>query len=196
MNGVKPSVKPLVLHHKSHISDQDIYFFKEGSHFSLYNKLGAHIAVLDGVKGVRFAVWAPNAERVSVIGDFNEWDTESPILKARDDWSGIWEGFIPGLDAGTLYKYHIKSRYYGYNVQKGDPFAFHWEHPPRTASVVWDLAYEWGDRDWMKNRREKNGLDKPISIYEMHLGSWRRVPEEDNRPLTYREMAPQLTEYI
>ena len=196
MNGVKPAGDALVLHNASHISDHDIYFFKEGNHSSLYNKLGAHITEKDGVKGVHFAVWAPNAERVSVIGDFNWWNTETHVLKVRDDWSGIWEGFIPALDAGTLYKYHIKSKYYGYTVQKGDPFAFHWECPPKTASVVWDLSYEWGDRDWMKKRKEHNGLDKPISIYEVHLGSWKKVPEDGNRSLSYREMAPQLAGYV
>jgi len=196
MNGVKTAAGALVFHDASHISDHDIYFFKEGNHFSLYNKLGAHMTVRDGVKGVHFAVWAPNAERVSVMGDFNYWDTETHALKVRDDWSGIWEGFIPALGAGTLYKYHIRSRYYGYSVQKGDPFAFHWECPPKTASVVWDLSYEWGDGEWMKKRKEHNGLDRPISIYEVHLGSWRKVPEEGNRSLSYREMAPQLAQYV
>ncbi|MBI5492799.1 MAG: 1,4-alpha-glucan branching protein GlgB [Deltaproteobacteria bacterium] len=184
-----------VIHGISRLSDQDIYFFKEGSHFRLYDKLGAHIMEVNGVTGIQFAVWAPNAERVAVMGDFNNWNAESHDLKVRDDWSGIWEGFIPGLVSGSLYKYHISSRYHGYKAQKGDPFSFSWEVPPKTGSAVWDLAYEWQDSEWMENRAKRNSLKAPVSIYEVHLGSWRRVPEEGNRFLTYREMAHQLAEY-
>jgi len=177
-------------------TDHDIYLFKEGSHFNLYEKLGAHMLNPVGTEGVYFAVWAPNAEAVSVVGDFNGWEKGSHPLKAREDRSGIWEGFVPRLPKGTRYKFHIRSRYHGYEVDKGDPFAFFWECPPGTASRVWDLAYEWKDRAWMETRKGANGLDAPMSIYEVHLGSWRRVPEEDNRFLSYREVAPLLAEYV
>ena len=177
-------------------TEQDIYLLKEGSHFKLYDKLGAHPLSVDGVAGTYFAVWAPNAAGVSVKGDFNDWENASHPLRMRRDGSGIWEGFIPGLAAGTAYKYHVASRYNGYRVDKGDPFAFRWECPPRTASMVWDLSYEWGDGEWMKNRSRSNALDAPWAVYEMHLGSWRRVPEEGNRFLTYREMAPYLLNYL
>jgi 1,4-alpha-glucan branching enzyme len=177
-------------------TDQDIYLFKEGSHFNLYDKLGSHIISVNGCEGTYFAVWAPNAERVSVMGDFNQWDEESHLLKVRKDGSGIWEGFIPGISHGTSYKYHLISDYNNYRVDKGDPYAFLWECPPKTASMVWDLRYEWGDDEWMNNRHRFNSLDAPFAIYEVHLGSWRRVPEEENRFLTYREMAPYLVDYV
>lgn len=180
----------------SQFSEYDIHLFKEGSHFRLYEKLGAHLATENGVKGVRFAVWAPNAERVSVAGDFNGWSTTTHPLLARWDSSGIWEGFIPGIGQGALYKYFIRSRFGNYEVEKGDPYGFYWEAPPKTASVVWDLGYEWHDRGWMEGRAKRNALDVPMSVYEVHLGSWRRVPEEGNRPLTYRELAPQLAAYV
>ncbi len=185
-----------VVNTASRISDHDIYFFKEGSHYRLYDKLGSHPGTVNGTEGVHFAVWAPNAERVSVIGDFNSWNPLSHALKVRDDWSGIWEGFIPGVAPGDIYKYQIDSRYNGYKVQKGDPFAFFWESPPKTAPVVWDLSYEWGDSEWIASRHARNGLGAPISVYELHLGSWKRVPEEGNRPLTYREMAHDLAAYV
>ncbi len=177
------------------ISDDDLYLFNEGSHFRLYDKLGSHMGRRDGKAGAWFAVWAPNAERVSVVGDFNAWDPESHPLTARGG-SGIWEGFLPGVGRGTLYKYHIDSRVGGYRVDKADPFATRAETPPKTASVVWDLDYDWGDGEWMRSRRERNSLQAPMSIYEVHLGSWRRVPEEGNRSLTYREMAPLLADYV
>jgi len=180
----------------AHITDHDIYFFKEGNHFKLYNKLGAHLITVNGVKGVHFAVWAPNAERVSVIGDFNGWDPIKTPLAHRDDWSGVWEGFVPGLTKGTLYKYQIDSKYHMYKVQKGDPYAFMWEVSPKTASVVWDLEYEWKDAEWMRTRKDHNALNAPISIYEVHLGSWMRVPEDGNRYLTYRELAHRLADYV
>ncbi|MCI0693083.1 1,4-alpha-glucan branching protein GlgB [candidate division KSB1 bacterium] len=178
------------------LTDHDIYLFKEGSHGKLYDKLGAHLMSVDGVEGTHFAVWAPNAKNVSVIGDFNEWRPNSHHLKARADGSGIWEEFIPSMSRGAAYKYHIESRYNNYEVDKGDPFAFLWEMPPKTASTVWDLNYEWNDADWMKNRRTANALNAPFSVYEVHFGSWRRVAEDGNRSLNYREFAPQLAEYV
>ena len=177
-------------------TDRDIYLLKEGSHFNLYNQLGSHITCIDGIEGTYFAVWAPNAERVSVIGDFNQWNTESHPLKVREDGSGIWEGFIPGISNGAAYKYHLTSRYHNFKVDKGDPYAFRWKSPPKTASMVWDLGYEWGDGEWMQNRYKANALHSPLTIYEVHLGSWRRVPEEENRFLTYREMASYLVDYV
>jgi 1,4-alpha-glucan branching enzyme len=185
-----------VLYDVSTLTDHDIYLFKEGNHFRLYEKFGSHMMTVAGQKGSHFAVWAPNAAVVSVTGDFNEWDTASHPLKVRADETGIWEGFIPGIGKDVLYKYHIVSRYKGYQADKGDPFAFLWQVAPKTASVVSDLDYEWQDADWMKNRGKYNSLSSPISVYEMHPGSWRRVPEENNRPLTYREMAEYLPEYV
>jgi len=177
------------------LSEDDLYLFNEGSHFRLYEKLGAHLLKVGGQAGVYFAVWAPDAEQVFVTGDFNHWDRTSHPLRPRGQ-SGIWEGFIPGLGKGGIYKYHIASRYRGYKVDKADPLAHYHEVPPKTASIVWDLDYVWGDGEWMKKRRKHNALDAPIAIYEVHLGSWRRVPEENNRFLTYRELAPQLAEYV
>jgi len=179
----------------SMLTDDDVYLFNEGSHYRLYMKLGAHLQTVEGKEGACFAVWAPNAEQVSVIGDFNGWNKESHILRPRGQ-SGIWEGFIPGLQRGELYKYHIKSRFNGYQVDKTDPFAIYRQVPPETASRIWDLNYEWGDQEWMANRRGRNSLSSPQSIYEVHLGSWARVPEEGNRPLTYREMAKKLADYV
>ena len=178
------------------LTDFDIYLFRQGNHFKLYEKLGSHLIAVDGVKGTYFAVWAPNAKQVSVIGDFNGWKPESHLLKAREDVSGIWEGFIPAVSNGAVYKYHIVSKYDNYRVDKGDPFAFFWETPPETSSIVRDLAYEWQDSEWMKKRQKRNSFESPFSVYEVHLGSWRRVPEEGNRFLTYREMARYLTEYV
>ncbi|MBU1237264.1 MAG: 1,4-alpha-glucan branching protein GlgB [Gammaproteobacteria bacterium] len=180
----------------SSLGEQDVYLFKQGTHSRLYDKLGSHPASIDGVDGTQFAVWAPNAERVSVIGDFNGWNESLHPLHVRQDDSGIWEGFIPGVGRGDNYKYRIASRHHGYQADKGDPFAFAWECPPRTASRVWSLEYEWGDGDWMARRRAANALDAPMSTYEVHLGSWRRVPEDDNRFLTYRELAEQLPAYV
>ncbi|MBT9175235.1 MAG: 1,4-alpha-glucan branching enzyme GlgB [candidate division WS2 bacterium] len=177
--------------YKGLITDYDVFLFKSGEHFNLYNKFGSHLTS----DGVHFAVWAPNAQEVSVIGDFNSWNPSSNALSARWDNSGIWEGFIPGIGKGANYKYKIISRYNNYQVEKGDPFAFFWEMPPRTASCVWDLSYEWGDKQWMRERSKFNSLRSPISIYEVHLGSWRRVPEEGGRHLTYREMAYHLASY-
>jgi len=180
------------------LTDQDIYLFKEGSHARLYEKLGSHLMTVDGVSGCLFAVWAPNARHVSVMGDFNGWNNASHQLSARWDGSGIWEGFVPGIGNGSLYKYHIVSRHHGYRVDKGDPYAFAWELSHRTgsASVVWDLGHHWNDRAWMDGRRTANALDAPMSVYEMHIGSWRRVPEDGNRSLNYRELAEWLPAYL
>jgi 1,4-alpha-glucan branching enzyme len=180
---------------KQCLSEQDLYFFNEGTHLRLYEKLGAHLLTVDEETGTYFAVWAPNAEQVSVIGEFNGWDKTSHLLVARGQ-SGIWERFFPGVDAGTIYKYHIVSHTDGYRVDKADPFAFFAEVPPKTGSIVWDLSYTWHDQEWMASRHQRNALDAPLTIYEVHLGSWRRVPEEGQRSLTYRELAPQLTAYV
>jgi 1,4-alpha-glucan branching enzyme len=177
------------------LSEQDLYLFNEGTHVRLYDKLGARPMTCEGVAGTYFAVWAPNAQQVFVMGDFNRWDRAASPLRPRG-YSGIWEGFIPGVAQGAKYKYYIVSRYHGYRVEKADPFGFWHEVPPQTASVVWELNHRWRDAEWMQTRRQHNRPDAPFAIYEMHLGSWRRVPEEGNRPLTYRELAPQLAEYV
>ena len=176
-------------------SKDDLYLFNEGTHFHLYEKLGAHRMTVDGNEGMYFAVWAPDARHVSVVGDFNRWDKGSHPLRPRGR-SGIWEGFIPGVGKGALYKYHIVSRYKGYRVDKTDPFAFYDEVSPKTASVVWDLDYGWGDQDWMARRGGHNALSAPIAVYEVHLGSWMRVAEDGDRSLSYREMAPKLADYV
>jgi 1,4-alpha-glucan branching enzyme len=178
------------------LTDFDIYHFKEGTHYKLYDKLGAHLVHLDGQSGTYFTVWAPNAAKVSVLGDFNNWDSRSYPLNVRWDGSGIWECFVPGILKGEIYKFQIESKYKRYKVQKSDPFAFYSENPPKTASIVWDLEYSWNDSTWMSKQGSKNSLNAPISIYELHLGSWRRVPGENNRPLNYRELAKQLPEYL
>ncbi|MGD8629920.1 MAG: alpha-amylase family glycosyl hydrolase, partial [Gammaproteobacteria bacterium] len=178
------------------LTAHDVYLFKQGNHYRLYNKLGSHLCNRQGETGVLFAVWAPNARSVAVMGDFNDWDPHGCPLRARDDGSGIWEGFVGGLGNGAIYKYFITSHQHDYQVAKGDPFAFRWTRPPDTASVVWDLDYTWGDSEWMQNRARHNGLDAPWSIYEFHPGSWRRVPGENNRHLTYRELGDQLSGYM
>ena len=179
------------------LTSYDIYLFKEGKHQQLYDKLGSHPTSVDGREGTHFAVWAPNAKHVAVIGDFNEWRFGSHPLRLRGDGSGIWEGFIPEVSRGTLYKYHIESRSHrGRSMDKGDPFALYWELPPRTASIVWDLKPSWDDEEWMRNRSGKNSLDSPWSIYEMHLGSWKRAPEDNNRWMTYRETAADLPDHL
>lgn len=176
-------------------TDLDIYLFKQGSHFRLYEILGSHLITVDGVKGCGFAVWAPNASAVSVVGEFNQWDSTLNALHLRDDGSGIWQGFIADVTGGASYKYRIVSRD-GKIADKGDPFAHYWEIPPLTASRVWELDYAWNDKVWMEQRGQKNRLNAPCSIYEVHLGSWRRVPEDSNRSLTYREMAECLPGYL
>ena len=177
------------------LTEDDLYLFNEGSHFRLYEKLGAQPLTVNNQKGTYFAVWAPDARQVSVTGDFNNWDRASHPLQPRGQ-SGIWEGFIPGIGKGAIYKYHITSRFKGYRADKADPVATYNEIPPKTASIVWDLEYTWEDREWMEGRRKHNRLDDPIAIYEVHLGSWKRVPEEGYRSLSYRELAVQLTDYV
>jgi 1,4-alpha-glucan branching enzyme len=175
--------------------EQDLHLFNEGTHCRVYRKLGAHVATVDGREGVAFGVWAPNAEGVFVIGDFNGWDKSSHPLRSVGA-SGIWQGFVPGLGQGAVYKYHVRSRLDAYSVDKADPFAFRQETPPRTGSVVWDLAHSWGDGQWMQKRRDAASRTQPMSIYEVHLGSWRRVPEDGNRSLGYREIALPLADYV
>ncbi len=176
-------------------SKDDLYLFNEGTHFHLYDKLGAHPARTDGTSGTYFSVWAPNAEEVSVTGPFNDWQPGAHPLYQREQ-SGIWEGFLPRVEKGALYKYHIRSRFDAFQAEKTDPFAIFNEIPPKTASIVWDCEYDWRDDEWRKMRRSRNALDAPISIYEMHLGSWKRVPDEDNRSLSYRELAAVLPQYL
>ncbi len=185
-----------VVHGVSLLTDLDIHLFREGRHYRLYEKLGAHPFEHKGVQGTIFAVWAPNAESVSVMGDFNGWDRDDHALEVRDDGSGIWEGFVPGVDQGMIYKYHIRSRDHMYHVEKSDPFAFAREMPPQTASVVNHMRYEWHDGEWMDDRDRRNSIGGPISVYEMHVGSWRRKPEDHDRPLTYRELAGELPAYL
>jgi 1,4-alpha-glucan branching enzyme len=177
------------------LSQEDIYLFNEGRNYRAYNKLGAHLTNAGDEQGTVFSVWAPNARELSVIGNFNEWDRRAHPLRPRGS-SGIWEGFIPGVKKGDLYKFHIRSHHHGHVADKADPFGMWHEKPPRTASVVWDLQYQWSDNDWMQNRRGRNSFHAPISIYEVHLGSWMRVPEEHNRPLTYAETATRLADHV
>ncbi|MGK7393491.1 MAG: 1,4-alpha-glucan branching protein GlgB [Candidatus Cyclobacteriaceae bacterium M3_2C_046] len=177
-------------------SDYDVHLYREGRHFHLYEKFGSHVMEHNGKKGTYFAVWAPNAKYVSVIGNFNEWNRESHKLMVRFDSSGIWEGFIPDLGQGEIYKYYIESHSGNYWVEKADPYAIHAEIPPQTASVVWERDFQWSDDEWMKQRKQSTGKPKPFSVYEMHLGSWRRVPEDGFRSLSYRELASQLPPYL
>jgi len=177
------------------LSKDDLYLFNEGTHFHLFEKLGSRPVRRDGEEGTYFAVWAPNAEEVSVIGMFNDWKRGAHRLHMKDS-SGIWEGFLPGVGKGTLYKYFIRSRHEGFEAEKTDPFAIFNEIPPKTASIVWDLDYQWRDQEWMGSRGRRNALDAPMTIYEMHLGSWKRVPEEGNRSLSYRELAATLPAYL
>jgi 1,4-alpha-glucan branching enzyme len=184
-----------VHHLASTLSEFDLYLLREGTHTRAYEKLGAHLAERDSRRGVHFAVWAPNARLVSVIGDFNGWNpAPNAMLPTR---AGIWESFIPDIGHGTVYKYHVESNYQNFKVDKADPYGFATEIRPQTASRVWHLeSYLWQDSAWMAARGRNNSLDSPISIYEVHLGSWRRVPEEGNRWLTYRELAPLLADYV
>ncbi|MGQ9611864.1 1,4-alpha-glucan branching protein GlgB [Chloroflexus sp.] len=177
------------------LSEDDIYLFNQGTHYRLYDKFGAQPVVLESVPGTYFAVWAPNAEYVAVIGDWNNWDAGANPLRQRG-FSGVWEGFITHVGKGMRYKFHIASRYYGYREDKTDPFGTYFEVAPQTAAIIWDRDYTWSDRQWMSERGQRQRLDAPISIYEVHLGSWRRKPEEDNRPLNYRELAHELVEHV
>ncbi len=176
------------------LTDLDLHLFSEGNHYRIYHRLGAHLCEVEGVRGVSFAVWAPNAERVSVVGNFNQWDGRRHPMRPRGA-TGIWELFIPGLGEWDLYKYEIRSRHQGYTVEKTDPVGFATELRPKTASLVFDIdRYQWGDSAWMDRRKEANALDAPISIYEVHLGSWRRSP--DGRWLSFAELADQLIPYV
>ncbi|QTD37456.1 1,4-alpha-glucan branching protein GlgB [Polaribacter batillariae] len=176
-------------------TDFDIDLFKAGKHYRLYEKFGAHIITVDGVKGTYFAVWAPSAKAVSVIGDFNFWQEGEHHLNVRWDESGIWEGFIPNVKKGAIYKYKIRNSSNNVITEKADPFARRCEHPPKTASVVWEDNYAWNDKKWMKNRKKNNALDAPFSVYEVHLGSWKKQIEE-NRFLSYNELAEELVKYV
>ena len=176
------------------LGDLDLHLLAEGTHYRNFERLGAHIVTHDGFKGVNFAVWAPNARRVSVIGNFNHWDGRRHPMRTRGD-SGIWELFIPDLSEGEVYKYEIRSQLNGYLVQKADPYGFATELRPKTASVVWDVTdFTWSDDAWMTGREARQALDAPVSVYELHLGSWKRGVE--NRFLTYRELADDLVEYL
>ncbi|HEX9122025.1 MAG TPA: 1,4-alpha-glucan branching protein GlgB [Actinomycetota bacterium] len=186
------SDRAAVRHDVSLLSDDDLFLFNEGTHARLYRRLGAHVLMRDGVSGTYFGVWAPDAEQVCVAGDFNGWSREADPLRPRGD-SGIWEGFVPGVGKGALYKYHVVSRLGGFEVDKADPFAFMAETPPKTASVVWTLEHEWRDDAWMRGRHRANALEAPIAIYEVHPGSWMRG--DGDRMLTYRELAPRLAEH-
>jgi len=180
-----------------YLTDYELYLHGEGNFFQSYTKLGAHLRTVDGVHGVNFAVWAPNAQCVSVIGAFNGWDNRTHAMGLRT--GGIWEIFIPNLPVDTAYKYSIKSRHLGYTVDKSDPYGFYSEVRPNTASCVWPLdQYQWQDAVWMAQRPERQALDQPINIYEVHLGSWKRAhgaPADDNRFLNYRDLAHQLVAY-
>jgi 1,4-alpha-glucan branching enzyme len=177
------------------LSDRDLYLFNEGSHVRLYDRLGCHPGVHEGVEGAWFNVWAPDAEAISAIGTFNGWNPETHRLYSRGE-SGIWETFVPNVKAGDSYKFHVASKLHGYKADKADPFAVHAETPPHTASKVWDLSYRWSDAEWMSTRGAHNNARAPVSIYEMHFGSWRRIPGEGNRSLNYREAAEPLADYL
>ncbi|MGE5276081.1 MAG: 1,4-alpha-glucan branching protein GlgB [Acidobacteriota bacterium] len=176
------------------LTADDLYLFNEGSHTRLYERLGPHLREVDGVAGTSFAVFAPNAASVSLMGDFNGWNKETHPLRTQGQ-SGIWQGFFPGVGKGAVYKYHVASRYAGYRVDKADPYAVRQEVPPKTGSIVWDLDHDWHDGAWRQERARLPFTERPLSIYEVHLGSWRRVPEEGDRSLTYREAAPLLARY-
>ncbi|MBI4306441.1 MAG: 1,4-alpha-glucan branching protein GlgB, partial [Chloroflexi bacterium] len=180
---------------RSLLRDEDVYLFNEGTHARLYLKFGAHLLPPGNPEGTYFAVWAPNARSVAVVADFNRWDRSANPLAPRGS-SGIWEGFVQGVREGAVYKYHVASRYSGYAVDKADPFAFATELPPGTASVVCNLSHEWRDAAWMAGRKERNSLSAPMAIYEVHPGSWMRIPEAGNRSLNYRELADRLAEYV
>lgn len=176
-------------------TDHDVYLFKEGRHYKLYGKFGSHSVEKDGVKGVYFSVWAPNAKKVSVIGNFNNWNHKDHILFPRWDGSGIWEGFIDELGWGTLYKYAVETAR-GEILEKSDPYALSWEQNIQAASLVSTTWYEWNDKEWMESRWKKNSLQAPISVYELHLASWIRDEDDPKRFLNYRDIAKKLVPYI
>lgn len=175
------------------LTEFDVHLFREGRHLNIYEKLGSHCITHNGVDGTLFAVWAPSAREVFVIGSFNDWNRKSHRLFPRLDSSGIWEGFIPHVKVGDIYKYLILSEH-GEELEKGDPYARSWEVPPKTASVVWESHYQWNDSGWMRERHAHNSLQAPISVYEMHYASWRR--HENHHSLSYREMAVELVNYL
>ncbi len=176
-------------------TDFDINLFKAGKHYRLFEKFGSHITTVDGIEGTYFAVWAPSAKHVSVIGDFNYWIEGEHQLMVRWDESGIWEGFIPNVGKGSVYKYKIQSQHGDIKTEKADPYARRCEHPPKTASIVWDDQHAWKDNKWMKKRHKHNALEAPFSVYEVHLGSWRKQVKE-NRFLSYTELADELVDYV
>ena len=178
----------------SRFTDFDIDLFKSGKHYRLYEKFGSHVITVDGVEGTYFAVWAPSAKSVAVIGDFNFWNGEEHLLKVRWDSSGIWEGFIPDVKHGATYKYKIQSSHDNIITEKADPYARRCEHPPKTASIVYDYKPNWDDKQWMQSRAKHNALDAPYSVYEVHLGSWKKKLEE-NRSLSYHELSLDLVAY-
>ena len=179
----------------SRLSDLDLHLFREGSHTRLYERLGAHPETREGQPGCHFAIWAPNAHAVAVMGDFNGWHRHDHWLRQVHGGSGIWEGFVAGAHTGQRYKFHIESSVNGYKVDKADPFAFASEVAPATASVIADLGYHWSDEEWMRARGRANALDAPQSIYEVHLGSWQRSPDDPDKLLGYRDIAPRLANY-
>jgi 1,4-alpha-glucan branching enzyme len=190
------------MQHKMHynlsiLNETDIYLFKQGAYTKMYEKFGAHTMVYNGKIGIHFTLWAPNAHSVCVRGDFNNYEVDAHPLKLREDDSGIWEGFIEDIELGLTYKYHIVSKFNGVVHEKSDPFAFYSEEAPKSASRIWNLdTYKWKDKSWMKKRSLLNTHDAPINVYEMHIGSWRRKVEEQNRYLTYKEIADELVPYL
>lgn len=176
------------------LPEEELRSFLDGKNYSAFRLLGAHLCNQNGIEGARFAVWAPNAKEVAVFGDFNSWSKNGAMIHLQPN-SGVWHGFVPGVIKGDRYKYNVVSHHLGLELDKADPFAFYAEVPPRSASVIWDLSYSWGDEEWLRRRRHWRVWNSPLSIYEVHLGSWRRVPEEGNRPMTYREIAPRLAHY-
>jgi 1,4-alpha-glucan branching enzyme len=180
---------------QSDFGEMDLYLIGEGTHLHLYEKMGAHLTSIDGVAGVRFAVWAPNAARVSVVGDFNQWDGRRHMMRLHPG-VGVWEIFLPGVEEGAHYKFEIRTKT-GDMLLKTDPFAFYAQHGLQTAAMVFDLhRYKWADEEYMRERRHKQWHQCPVSIYEVHLGSWRRKPEDGNRMLSYRELADELIPYV
>ncbi len=192
----EPQEQPAIRYDITRLTDDDLFLFNEGSHFHLFDKLGAHpMTAEDGMPGTYFSVWAPSAREVTVIGDFNNWDHNKHYLSARGS-SGIWEGFIPHIGQGTKYKFHIHSHNNGYRVDKADPYGSLHETPPLTASIVHPIDYKWNDAEWMESRKDCHRYDAPTAIYEVHIGSWMRMQYEGNRFITYRELAPRLADYV
>jgi len=183
-----------IRHDLSLLGPDDMHLFNEGTHYRAYRVFGSHLLTHEGHAGTHFAVWAPNAGSVSVMGDFNGWSRDTHPLRPTGS-TGVWEGFVPGLGRGTVYKYAVRSRDGAYLVDKADPYAIHAEVPPNTGSVVWDLDYAWSDAEWMTTRPGRHALTAPMSIYEVHLGSWMRRPEEGYRSLSYREIATRLADH-